>query len=126
MSIFQEVSLNWEGQEYKIEPNRVMGAIARVEEVITLAELAACAESGKMPLSKIAMAFGAVLRYAGVKVGDDEVYAGMFTSSENNSAIQSISALLSMMIPPNVAGGKPGNVQAAPTGGKNSSKKPTK
>jgi hypothetical protein len=127
MAIFEEVSLRWGGEEYKIEPTKVMGAIARVEEVITLKELGEYAQKGDAPMAKLAMAFASVLRYAGARVSDDEVYAGMFGGESQTSALASITVLLQMMIPPSaykqVA---KGNAQAAPTGGKNSSKKPTK
>jgi hypothetical protein len=124
MSIFEEVVLSWDGVEYKIDPERVMGAIAKVEEIITLRELSEYAQKGDAPMAKLAMAFASVLRYAGAKVRDEEVYSGMFSGSGQKSAIGSISVLLQMMIPPSAL--KMGNDQAAPTGGKNSSKKPTK
>ena len=67
MSIFEEVVLSWDGVEYKIDPERVMGAIAKVEEIITLRELSEYAQKGDAPMAKLAMAFASVLRYAGAK-----------------------------------------------------------
>lgn len=128
MAIFEEVSLRWGGEEYKIEPTKVMGAIARVEEIITLKELGEYAQKGDAPMAKLAMAFGSVLRYAGARVSDDEVYAGMFGIESQTSALTSITVLLQMMIPPSAFKqmAAKGNAEAAPTGGKNSSKRPTK
>jgi hypothetical protein len=117
MSIFEDVSLKWNGAEYKVEAGKIMGAIAVIEEVVTLQELAEYATTGKTPLSKLAMAFGSVLRYAGANVKDEEVYAGMFQGAGQNSAIQSLSVLLSMMIPQTVV--KTPKEEAAPTGGSN-------
>jgi hypothetical protein len=117
MSIFDDVSLTWNGEEYKIEAGKIMGAISVIEEVVTLQELAEYATTGKTPLSKLAMAFGAVLRYAGAKVKDEEVYAGMFEGTGQGSAIASLSVLLSMMIPQTVV--KNPKEEAAPTGGSN-------
>jgi hypothetical protein len=125
MAIFEEVSLTWEDVEYKIEPTKVMGAIAKVEEIITLKELLEYFQKNDAPMVKLSMAFGSVLRYAGAKVTDEEVYAGMFTEGRQDSIMTSIYNLLFMMIPPSVMS-KPGKVQAAPTGGKNSSKKRTR
>jgi hypothetical protein len=125
MSIFEEVSLKWGEEEYKIEPTRVMGAIAKVEEVITLKELLEYFHKGDAPMVKLSMAFGSVLRYAGARVTDEEVYAGMFQDGLQDSIVASIYNLLFMMVPPSALN-KPGKVQAAPTGGKNLSKKRTR
>jgi hypothetical protein len=124
MAIFEEITLTWAGADYTIEPNKVMGAIARIEEVITLKELGEYAQKGDAPMAKLAMAFAAVLRYAGARVSEEEVYAAMFSKEGQTSAMASISTLLTMMIPPNAfKQTQSGKAQAVPTGGKNSSKK---
>jgi hypothetical protein len=121
--IFEPVTITWAGSDYKIESDKVMGAIATAEEVVTLSELAEMLQSGRLAFSKIATAFASVLRYAGARVTNEEVYAGMF-GEDKSSAMQSLSMLLGMMVPPTaISQGKP---QAAPTGGKALSKKPTK
>ena len=116
MSIFQEIVLEWAGQEYKIAPDKVMGAIATIEDIVTLKEIGEYAQRGNPSISKIAMAYGAVLRYAGAKIRDDEVYAGMFSGESSSSAMSSISNLLMMMIPP-AAVKSQGKDQAEPTVG---------
>jgi hypothetical protein len=119
MKVFEDVTLAWKGQEFKIESTKVMGAIAKIEEVITLKELGEYANKGDAPMAKLAMAFGSVLRYAGARVSDDEVYAGMFSGESGASVMASLSNLLAMMIPPSaLQTKKQGNDQAAPTGGK--------
>jgi hypothetical protein len=120
--IFEPITITWAGADYKIEPEKVMGAIATVEQVVTLSELAEMVQSGRIAFSKIATAFASVLRYAGAKVTNEDVYAGMF-GEDKSSAMQNLSLLLAMMVPPQAINA--GKVQAAPTGGKNSSKKPT-
>jgi len=125
MAIFEEVSLTWEGKEYKIEPTKVMGAIAKIEEIITLKELLEYFQKGDAPMAKLSMSFATVLRYAGAKVTDEEVYSGMFQDGLQDNIMNSIYNLLFMMIPPSAIN-KPGKVQAVPTGGKNSSKKRTR
>jgi hypothetical protein len=117
--IFDDIVLKWGGVEYTIKSDEVMGAIARVEEIVTLQELASYVQTGKTPMSKLAMAFGSVLRYAGATVKDQEVYAGMFEQDGQNNAVMSLSTLLSMMIPQTVSK-KSGNEQAEPTVGNNS------
>lgn len=128
MAVFEEVTLTWNESEYRIAPDHVMGAIARIEDVITLKELGRYAQKQDVPLAKIAMAYGALLRYAGAKAKDDEVYAAMFGSSDTQYAvIQSVETLLMMMIPPSATAeeaseGEEKKVNTPPeTGGNNSS-----
>lgn len=100
MAIFEEVVLTWKGIEYKIEPDKVMGAIARVEDVITLKELGEYAQKGDAPLAKLAMAYASILKYAGAKLTDAEVYQAMFDREDNTNILGCINVLLTMMIPP--------------------------
>jgi len=100
MGIFEPVVLTWNGQEFEITPDRVMGAIAKIEETITLKEIGEYAMKGDAPIAKLSIAYGSVLRYAGCKVKDEEVYATMFKSSNDTSVLGCINALLAMMIPP--------------------------
>lgn len=103
MSIFEDIKLTWDGKEYVIPSDRVMGAIARIEDVVTLGELQRYSEKQTAPLAKVAMAYGAVLRYAGANVTDDKVYAGLFGGDGQNqheSIVTSIYILLAMMVPP--------------------------
>jgi len=135
MGAFDAVTLAWAGFEYVIPANRVMGAIARIEDVVTLEELGRYGERGTMPLAKLAMAYGAVLRYAGAKVKDEEVFAGMFSDGQKqNDLVTALMSLLTMMLPPGSVtegGGNTGGATANPTLGARpaaaaSSRKPTK
>ena len=116
MSVFREVRLSWKDQEFVIKPNEVMGAIAKVEEIITLQELFDFYQKGNAPLAKLAIAFTAVLTYAGAKVSEDQVYEAMFNRDGQNSMVASINTLLSMMIPPSSLV-KAGKEDADPTVG---------
>lgn len=101
MAMFDDIVLEWEGREYRLPANRMLGAIASIEEVITLPELVQSSERGGPPLNKIAKAFGAVLRYAGARVSDDEVYLGMFSNPQAAfSANHAVMALLQILLPP--------------------------
>ena len=99
--VFEPVTLGWKGKEYRIQPDRIMPLLARIEDVITLAELAACAERRTLPLAKIATAFAVALEHAGARVKAEDVYAAMFSSGETQQrAVQAVDALLGMMLPP--------------------------
>lgn len=101
MGVFAEVRLNWKGRDYVIPPDRVMRAIAVVEDVVTIAELGEMATIPKArKLTRLAEAFGAVLRFAGAEASDEEVYAGLFDKNSKGAAIQAVMALLAMMMPP--------------------------
>ena len=101
MAIFEEVRLTWGGKDYVVPPDRVLRAIAAVEDQLTLGELGRCMVSGTLPLARISMAYGALLRCAGAKVTDDEVYSGLFKESRlQQEAMQAVSTLQMLMIPP--------------------------
>ncbi|BCJ90043.1 hypothetical protein IZ6_07780 [Terrihabitans soli] len=127
MAVFQDFKFNWKGVDYSIPSNRIMGAIELVEDVITIDKLYEVAASGGMKLTRIARAYGQVMRYAGVTVEhkrddkivrepvtDEEVYAGLFDGAETKANIMgSLNGLLSLMLPPGSvkepAGRKKGN-----------------
>ena len=95
MSLFQPIELVWKGEVYKVKANEVMKLIAIIESHITFNAL----YSGSPPLSSIAFAYAAALRYAGADVEDDEVYCSLFGG--DGIGIQStIQNLSLMMIPP--------------------------
>ncbi len=96
MSIFQPVKLTWKGTDYEIPADKVMRLIAEIEDVITISEL--MSQKGA-PLAKLAMGYGAALRYAGAKISDDAVYETLFTDSQATVG-PCITGLLMMMIPP--------------------------
>lgn len=100
---FDDVTFNWAGESYKIPAHRVLGAIARVEDVITLHELQRYSNKNSTPLAKISMAYGALLRYAGAKISDVEIYEAMFGEGTNvkpEDIVESVVTLIAMMVPP--------------------------
>lgn len=106
-AIFDPIVLQWGGATRTINPDRVMGAIARVEDVITLQEMQVFSERGAAPMAKLAMAYGSVLRYTGIVVTDEEVYAGMFSGGDNAMNVaNAIAVLLRMMVPKTFGAGE--------------------
>ena len=86
MAIFQPIKLSWRGKAFAIPAERVLGAIASIEEVATFPEIIRMV-SGTPNMSKIARAYGAVLRYAGAVVDDEEVYEGMFQPGSTHAEV---------------------------------------
>jgi hypothetical protein len=134
MGVFADIKLEWAETEHVIPSSKVMGLIFQIEKVLTYKELHEMAAGRGISFAQVAMAYGAALRYAGAKVEDDEVLAGMFQGEESQvSIVGAITGLLGMMVPPvaakESAKAAPGNAPnratrraaAAP-----SSKKPSK
>lgn len=127
--MFQPVDFIWHDKVYTIAPNRILGAIATIEEHFTFQDLAEAMKTKKFLLTKLSRAYGDVLRYAGATVTDDEVYVGMFDGNMHANIQIAVNTLLTMMIPPSIlmAGDqpKPGAGGAA-RGNGSSSKRRTK
>lgn len=100
MGAFDDVTLQWRGRDYVIPANRMMGAIARIEDHVTMVELGRMGERGTVPLAKLAGAYAAVLRYAGAaKITDEDVYEALFDGGQQATVMAAITALLGMMVP---------------------------
>lgn len=103
MSVFEPVTFEWVGKSYEIPPKKIMGAIACVEKHVTLREIyLAIAERDAVPLAALCAGYGALLRYAGAKVEDEEVYDGLFTGPvpDQQQVWAALNGLMSLMIPP--------------------------
>jgi hypothetical protein len=100
MAVFESQTLMWKGETYVIPSHRMLGAIATIEEHLTFTEMVR-AHLGRPPLVKIARAFGSLLRYAGCKVTDDEIYESIFDPKANivERIQQALIAFLMMMTP---------------------------
>jgi hypothetical protein len=103
MAIFEEVRLEWGGKEHVIPPDRIMGAIAVVEELVTFVELSHELQTRQFRLGRLAQAYAALLGYAGAKVSTEEVYAALFRRDGADETLRAASAvvtLLMIMVPP--------------------------
>lgn len=99
---FDDVTLIWRDREYTIPARNMMGAIARIEDHVTMPEMQRFGERGTAPISRLSAAFGSVLRFAGCQVKDEEVYSAMFEGGDAAIAVStSIRTLLAMMVPKN-------------------------
>lgn len=96
MGIFEPVTLTWQGDEYTVPSDRVLGLIASVEDHITLADLG---RETAPKLAQLSYAYAAALRYAGARVTADEVYAACFRNASSTIQLL-ITSLLMLMIPP--------------------------
>jgi len=102
MAIFEDITLDFQGVTYSLSGDgQIMKAIAAIEDHVTISELTEGSQTGKLPLAKLASAFAAVLRQAGARVSDAEVYADMWRGGGDIDKItEAITSLLTMMMPP--------------------------
>lgn len=99
--MFNDIAIERDGVTRTIPSGQVMPLIAKVERVITLAELNQCMQDGKPPMASIAIAYGVVLRHAGFAVSDQEVYCEMFSEGDSaKAASDAVTNLLILMVPP--------------------------
>jgi hypothetical protein len=100
MGVFSDIELVWAGNVHTIRSHKVMGAIARIEDIITMPELRAFAGRGTAPVAKLCSAYATVLRYAGARVTDEEVYEVAFSGEQEQEAvIHGVLNLMKMMVP---------------------------
>lgn len=93
--------LGWKDKDYVIPADQVMMAIGIVEDVITYAEMISAAQTGRWPLQKISRAYGELLRFAGARVSDEEIYEGLFLGGAlRDKIVASVNTLMVMMTPP--------------------------
>lgn len=82
MSLFDGVAFEWGGKTVTIPPDRLLGALARLEEHIPLHQLA-----DPVPrYSRLANGFAALLRYAGVATDAETVFAAMLVDPASRQA----------------------------------------
>lgn len=126
MGVFDPVELVWEGKTYTVPANRVLGMIARIEEVVTLQELRVFSERHASPLAHMSQAYAAALTYAGCRVDADDVYYAV-TRGGDVTIAERVSEILLLMIPPNREDAHaPAPLDGSPKVGALSSRKPTK
>lgn len=103
---FQDFQLSWRGRSYTIPANKMMQVIARIEDHITLGELAKFQQDkGTLPFAKLSNAFAEVINFAGGQVDAQDVYSGLCgggAEDEQKIVGTAVSALLLMMTPPDV------------------------
>lgn len=95
--IFEDVFLTYKDEEYKIPSDRVMMLIAAIEQHVRIQDL--IGDKGPT-MSALACAYGSALRFAGARVGDDEIYADFFKENSAAAVSTMVADLLSMMVPP--------------------------
>lgn len=71
----KQISIEWKGESYTIEENEAFALGERLEDIVTLAELAEMAERPKF--RKLARCYAEMLRFAGARVTPEQVHTQM-------------------------------------------------
>lgn len=95
-SVFQEITLGWGGKEYRVTPT--MRLLNSIEQDVSLSRLAYRMGEGDVPISQLAMVVATMLRQAGAKVTDEEVYQEIMTG-ESDSVQAMASSVMQAMFP---------------------------
>lgn len=110
MQGFEDVTISWDGEDYVIPANRQLMLIAKMEDALAggtgQQAISVLLRPEGPPYARVAMAFGAALRFGGAVVTDDEIYLKMMDDLAHDKAeaviaVQgAIMALLSIVSPP--------------------------
>lgn len=76
-SVFNDIEINWRGEVYRVKPT--MRLLNEIEQLSPIAKIARRILDGEPPKSHIAVAVGILLRSAGARVSDEEIYAELVT-----------------------------------------------
>ena len=104
-AVFREIQLGWCGKQYSITPT--MKLLNKIEQDISLSELAYRMSVGKVPMSQLAVVIGVMLRSAGAKATDEEVYQEMMTGDAE--AVQGMAAAVMEAVFPQPKKSDPSN-----------------
>lgn len=73
-----EITLVFDGQEYRVTGDHAWGLIESVESVVSIFELLPAVQSGQPPMAKVCRAYASALSYAGAgNVTPEQVRAGV-------------------------------------------------
>jgi len=98
-SALDGVSFRWDGKTVTISPDRLLSALARLEEVVPLRELAAMGHQARH--GKVSEAFAAVLRFAGIGADAETVFARTLLDAEARAeAHAAVAGLIQSAQPP--------------------------
>ncbi|MCB1476652.1 MAG: hypothetical protein H6883_07250 [Rhodobiaceae bacterium] len=102
MSIFEDFSFEWAGRKHVIPADRILKAIAVVEQHLTLHEISVMMGQRKtVRQAQLAAAYGALLRFVGEDVTDEDVYGNFFAGRNSSAAMVSgLLGLQKLMVPP--------------------------
>lgn len=96
-AIFEEVTIEWGGEEYTITPTYRM--IQQIEQHYSLAGVSQRLAEGNPPMSHIAGIVAMLLKHAGAKVEPEDVYESMLTEMDGDQIAALAEVVVSAFVP---------------------------
>jgi hypothetical protein len=95
--LMRSISMLWAGVSYEIRPTQAFRVGEKVEDILTLQDIANFATQPKM--RKLARAYAVMLTEAGARVTNEEVFAEIMkdAAAGQNPAAEAISALVNLL-----------------------------
>lgn len=110
MQGFSDIKIAWRGAEYTVPADRQLMLVAEVEDALRgntgKSAVQVLMQKGGPGTARLAMAYGAALRFAGAAVTNDEIYLSIQEDLARQSADalivmqQAIIALIAIVSPP--------------------------
>jgi len=94
---FEDFEMEWRGDTFTLPAQNALQTIAQIEGVLTLPELAESAKRNALPMARMSMAYGILLRSCGCTDSDERVYHEI---ASKGLAFDVAIALLKFMAPP--------------------------
>ena len=110
MQGFDDVVLGWKGEEYTVPANKMLMLVCKLEDALSgdtgEQALTVLMRRQGPPHARLAMAYGAALRFAGADVSDEDIYLSLQSdlSKGDAEAVSSMQAavinLIAIVSPP--------------------------
>ena len=108
-AIFREIKLTWDGEDHAITPT--MALINQIEQEYSLSKVAYRVAKGEPPISHLAGILAIMLRGAGVKVTDEDVYSEIMLG-DGKAQQQAAEAIMYSLYPQGPEAKTPGKSKA--------------
>lgn len=96
MSVFQDITFEFDGEQYKVEAGNVLKLLANLYDIVHPSDVL----SEKPNLPKLAEAFAECINYCGGSVTADQVYGKMFDPSNKLNTPDVVGSLMLLIVPP--------------------------
>lgn len=98
--MFEQVTLSFDGEEYRVKPDRVWGLIGAIERHTTFAGLARRMSQGDLPRTVISSALASALSYAADKHFSDEEVSSKLPTMDLVDQASALLTILQIAEPP--------------------------
>ena len=80
-----DLTLTWDGVQYPVPERRIFALGEEVERIVTLVDIQGWA--ARPQLRRMARSYATMLRFAGARVSDDEVFRAIVSNAEDGAVV---------------------------------------